>query len=94
VVHDQLRNQPQSFFHMALGSLQTAGLNVLRSKEIVLKSNVFVMSLTWIKIFLKIKCGNFLKCPRSCCPSFARSCSLLFSSSQCKLLHAWIFLNV
>jgi histone-lysine N-methyltransferase SETMAR len=45
-VHDWLRKQPQNFFHMALGSLQTTGLNVLRSKEIVLKSNVFVMSLT------------------------------------------------
>jgi hypothetical protein len=34
-VRDWLRNQPQNFFHMALGSLQTAGLSVLRSKEIV-----------------------------------------------------------
>jgi hypothetical protein len=45
-VHDWLRNQPQNFFHMALGSLQTAGLYALRNKEIVLKNNVFVMSLT------------------------------------------------
>jgi hypothetical protein len=45
-VHDWLRNQPQNFFYMALRSLQTAGLNVLRTKEMMLKSNVSVMSLT------------------------------------------------
>jgi hypothetical protein len=45
-VHDWLRNQPQNFFYIALRSLQTAGLNVLRTKEMMLKSNVFVMSLT------------------------------------------------
>jgi hypothetical protein len=44
-VHDWLRNQTQDF-HMALGNLQSAGLKVLRSKDITLKSNVFAMSLT------------------------------------------------
>jgi hypothetical protein len=45
-VHDWLPNQPQNFFQMALRSLQRAGLNVLKNKEITLKSNVFIISVT------------------------------------------------
>ena len=43
-VHDWLRSQPQTFFSKALRSLQIAGLNVSRRREIILKSNVVLFS--------------------------------------------------
>jgi len=45
-VHDWLRSQPQNLFPTALRSLQIAGLNVSRRREIILKSNVVLMSVT------------------------------------------------
>jgi hypothetical protein len=43
-------------FPKALGSLQIAGLNVSRRREIILKSNVVLMSVTYTnKDFLKNK---------------------------------------
>jgi len=38
-------------FPTALGSLQIAGLNVSRRREIILKSNVVLMFVTQIEIF-------------------------------------------
>jgi hypothetical protein len=40
VVHDLLHNQSQNFFQMVLRSLQTAGLNVLRSKDYIEKQYI------------------------------------------------------
>jgi hypothetical protein len=53
----------KTFLQMTLRSLQTTGLNVFRSKEIILKSNVFVMSLTYIKISLKNKVQKLFEVP-------------------------------
>ena len=44
VVHDWLRSQLQISFQTALRSLEIAGLNVSRRREIILKSNVVLMS--------------------------------------------------
>jgi hypothetical protein len=64
VVHKRLRNQRKPlFFPVALKSLEMGGLCVSRRKVITLKINV-LMSVTQIKIFKKIKCGNFLNYPR------------------------------
>ena len=40
-VHDWLCSQPQTFFSNSIRSLQIAGLNASRRREIILKSNVF-----------------------------------------------------
>jgi len=45
-VHDWLRIQPQTFFSNGIKSLQISGLNVPRRREIILKSNVVLMSVT------------------------------------------------
>ena len=49
-------------FPTALRSLQIAGLNVSRRREIILKSNV-LMSVTQIKIFLKNKVLKLFEAP-------------------------------
>jgi hypothetical protein len=44
----------------------------------------------WLKTFKLIARATILF-KYSCCFSFVRSCSILFSSSQCKNLCAWIY---
>jgi hypothetical protein len=47
----------------SIKSLHTTGLNVLTSNEIILKSNVFVMSLTCINIFFLNKVRKIFEVP-------------------------------